>query len=369
MAERFSRFRDAGTGIQVFLPPVPPTGQGSPLVALLLPISVVLGFVRVALLVAIVLAWTLLSTMIGNLGRPLQSAIHSVFGRLFLLFVGFVWITKETVSLRSRGRAAQAQAKPLFNPQKGDLILCNWSSWVDVLVLLIAFNPTFVRPVVQERLGSGQAQTEKSNSPSATNRRKGAAARGQQHAEMAKTASEQGQGSGEARLLGWTEVSFAVVMLESGLCPPTGPQNALKSLDEILQHASGPVVVFPELVTSNNRGLLRFESILPHSWRSLFRATGALRIGKGQSNIFIMSIKHEPPSVTAPSTTLSVPAAPFSPLPHIVKLCFAPSTYSLTVRQLTEDESPTHASYIADAHAVQRPNALSDKCADLMSSL
>lgn len=75
------------------------------------------------------------------------------------------------------------------------------------------------------------------------------------------------------------------------------------------------------------------------------------------------------PTAITPSTTLSVPFPPFSPLPHLIRLCFSPSFYALSVRYLAEQESPTHPNFIADPNAVQRVNALMDKCADLMSSL
>ena len=84
---------------------------------------------------------------------------------------------------------------------------------------------------------------------------------------------------------------------------------------------------------------------------------------------FPLSIRHEVPTALTPSTTLSVPFPPFSPLPHLVRLCFSPSFYALSVRYLAEQESPTHPNFIADPNAVQRANALMDKCADLMSSL
>lgn len=298
MAERFSRFRDAGTGIQVFLPPVPPVGSASLLHVLLLPVGMALGIIRTLLVILFSLLWLTLNLTIGHLGRPIRSILHSFFGRILLFVIGFNWISEETVSLRGRGRANQAQNSITFSPKKGDIIMCNWSSWIDVLLLTIKFNPLFVRPVVKPGVNDVTSTNADNTSINPNKRRQGAASRGQQHAQMKSDSPKASSGvngtnhtSGEERLIGWNEVSFPLMILESGLCPPSRSTGSKVSFEEVIKKADGPIVVFPELVTSNNRGLLRFESILPHSWRSLYKATGAIRIGQGQSNLFIMSIK------------------------------------------------------------------------------
>lgn len=65
--EKYSRFRDSGTGIQVFLTPVPPASDSSPLgnVLLLIP-SLVVGLARAILLFAWGGLWALLSSTIGR---------------------------------------------------------------------------------------------------------------------------------------------------------------------------------------------------------------------------------------------------------------------------------------------------------------
>lgn len=84
--------------------------------------------------------------------------------------------------------------------------------------------------------------------------------------------------------------------------------------------------------------------------------------------------RYDAPSASTPSLSLSVPSAQASPLPHLVRLCFQPTLfrpYSLAVRFLPADESPTHAAFVADSSAgtSNRADPLGDKCADLMSSL
>lgn len=153
---------------------------------------------------------------------------------------------------RSRPTHTDATARDAFTPQKGDVILCNWSSWIDVLYLVTRFNPTFVRPVVSAPPTSGAATSSESRS-SAT-RRRDAATRGQQHAGIAtNTSAAQAQTSsvtGEQRILGWKQASFLDMMMRSGSIPETSEGKAnMKPLDSLLKEAdgAGPVVLFPEV--------------------------------------------------------------------------------------------------------------------------
>lgn len=101
--------------------PSQPVGSGSPLSIALLPIAVVLGIVRVALLIVLIALWSLLVVSVGAFGvskgravhvkhslsgyrqRDARGFIHAFFGRCLLLVIGFSWIGKENVSLKSRG--------------------------------------------------------------------------------------------------------------------------------------------------------------------------------------------------------------------------------------------------------------------------
>jgi hypothetical protein len=49
----------------------------------------------------------------------------------------------------------------------------------------------------------------------------------------------------------------------SGHAPPFPGAGSVLSLNQILENADRPVVVFPECTTSNGRGILRFADILP----------------------------------------------------------------------------------------------------------
>ena len=86
-----------------------------------------------------------------------------------------------------------------------------------------------------------------------------------------------------------------------------------------------------------------------------------------------VSSRHDAPTPLTPTSTLSVPSAFASPLPHILSMIATPSLTprTLTVRKLVGDESPTSQTFVADAGASmqQREGALVNKCAELTSSL
>jgi hypothetical protein len=162
-----------------------------------------------------------------------------------LFIIGFTWINTELVSLRSRGKATTAQGTAIFKPKKGDIILCNWSSWVDVLVLLVAFNPTFVRPIISPRSSDQQPSAKTS---SADRRRQGAAARGQQHhSSTAQPSATRVSPTSEERLVGWKAVSFIDMVFTAAIPPASKEINDARPLEDLLREAPSPLVIFPEV--------------------------------------------------------------------------------------------------------------------------
>ncbi|PWN52741.1 hypothetical protein IE53DRAFT_377886 [Violaceomyces palustris] len=366
MAEKFSRFRDAGTGIQVFLTPVPPASGTSALTLALSPISFVLGAVRVILISFLALIWSLFS-LGSTVGR-----LNSIFARAILFMIGFVWINVEHVSLRSRGRAASS-AKTPFAPGPGDLVLSNWSSWIDLLWLSTKFSPIFALPVVAPSARSTGTSTPGTESPARRkNVNKGSAA------YLPSSASQSTEET--HRLLGFRKASFLEVIRITGEAPLLDDgRNDYQSLDKICATSHSPVVVFPELVTSNNRGLLRFATIFPEAWRNLYRSTGALRMPKGQPKIFVLSFKHEPPTALLPTTVHSVPSGKSSsdtglnPAPHLWSLVNTlPASRGMTVRLLDPAESVTGPTYLSDpqlATNLKIEDPVAEACAGLVSGL
>ncbi|CAO1627871.1 unnamed protein product [Parajaminaea phylloscopi] len=385
--EKYSRFRDSGTGIQVFLTPVPPAASAPlPLVAIAALPRYAIAIARILLLfVAILPVWALLSVAVAPLAPALHSGIHAALARLVLLVLGFSIVSPENVSLRNRGRAAatssRAPSKP-WQPAAGDIVLSNFSSWLDILVALIQFNPQLTLPVVCAPVASADTSSSSTSSSSAAAakiaRRRNAGASVVADVNKAARSGEATEAE-ERTVLGFKPVSLLTAIRHVGRTPllVTDPASAgyadLATLSDAAKKApqGRPLLVFPELVTSNNRGLLAMgastPAIFPASWRNLVRVTGGLRMGKGQAELWVMSIKHDAPSTSAlgwggvTSATCSVaPDAKLQPvlswlhpIPHLVTLCkdltFA---RSIQVRLLDPDESPTSATYQGDAAVV-----------------
>ncbi|KAN0065798.1 hypothetical protein ACQY0O_000928 [Thecaphora frezii] len=382
MAEKFSRFRDAATGIQVFLTPVPPASSTSPISYLLLPATLALGAVRSVLIALLAGLWTLASFG-ASLGRG-----NGFFARAVLALLGFYSIKEEKVSLRSRGRATSSTSSIAFEPKKGDIILANHTSWIDLLYLSARFSPVFVLPIVSPSTAAAAGDTGAASSATSTGTpRRGTPRKNAMSANTRIETPGAEQSTSELReVKGFRRASVWEVIRRSGFTPivqgkEAGSEAPLK-LDQIAESAEAPVVVFPELVTSNNRGLLRFSAVFPASWRLLYRRTGALQIGAGQASLYILSFKHEPPSTLLPTTTHSVPThlAPtgrphdlgWNPIRHVWSLVATlPAPRALTVRMLDPTEAPTGSQYLADPSSINLEvlDPLADACATLVASL
>jgi len=107
--EKYSAFRDPGTGIQPFLPPVPPVGSGI-LVKVALPFGYVIGALRTLLLLALFMIYIalvrgvcLVFFPLPPLYRIVTGLLTSMISRLVLLLVGVWWIPVELVT-RKRGQ-------------------------------------------------------------------------------------------------------------------------------------------------------------------------------------------------------------------------------------------------------------------------
>jgi hypothetical protein len=80
---------------------------------------------------------------------------------------------------------------------------------------------------------------------------------------------------------GFRQVSFLRLIHLTGLVPPferSIPSGA-RSLEEIRQNATRPLIVFPECTTSNGRGLLRFASVFQKN------------VPVKQHQVFVMSVR------------------------------------------------------------------------------
>ncbi|KAG0664791.1 hypothetical protein C6P46_000928 [Rhodotorula mucilaginosa] len=307
MAEKYSRWRDQATGVQPFLYPLPPGNEVSTVLELIAwPFGAIAGVVRTLLVVLLLVAQTLAVEgilRIFSFVPPLYSTLSRVSNagicRTILALLGVVWINVDTIQLRKTGRSPP---KVPFDPKKGDIIIANSSSYIDLLFLVFRYNATLTLPIT-----SGAA--------SATS----------------------------AQIVGWRRVSLLRALFASG----TLPQQATTSetLTELVANADGPVVIFPECTTSNNRAVLKFGDFAP-------TAAGEVK----SARIFMLAFRYSPPTSFAPSLTHPIPtvAAPWLPIPlaHIYALTSRFVPYTLTIRRLHPSESPKQLDWSAMAETL-----------------
>ncbi|KAI9348380.1 hypothetical protein BD770DRAFT_421413 [Pilaira anomala] len=156
--EKYSRWRDAGTGIQPFLPPVPPRTDSSILVTLSNVLHIVIGpiqaIIKIILISLLGLLYILFVQVLGSLLTPIAplkrmwtSLFSKVLLRLVLFLAGFFHIKTETVSIRkSRGSTGRVESNRV---KKGDVIVTNWTSYIDVLYLASKYNPVFTQVYIE----------------------------------------------------------------------------------------------------------------------------------------------------------------------------------------------------------------------------
>ncbi|TFY83827.1 hypothetical protein EWM64_g190 [Hericium alpestre] len=204
--EKYSAYRDPGTGIQY---PIPP------------------------------------------LYRIVTHLFTAILSRSALLFLGLWWIPVESVT-RKRGRGNNKPES--WNPKAGDLIVANWCSWIELLWLAFRFNPVFVLPVSEPvQAPKEQVATPISRTPG---RRTGTGS-----ANIVSQATR--APTTRAPIVGFQQVSLLTIICHAGKMPrsTTDVGSNYQSLKEIQRQAGRPVVVFPECTTSNGRGLLRFADV------------------------------------------------------------------------------------------------------------
>lgn len=318
MAEKFSKFRDPGTGIQVFLTPVAASTSSSsslspsslgPVGLILTPIFVLLGLIR-ALIGGLFWALYLVSGSAGLL-------------RIVLWTFGFISLPVHTLSLGASGRktkSAVAGQSSVVAVKKGDLVLANHSSWIDLLILSYLHpGVKFVVPVIADsdrqqaqpakQAGQASRRTAKKNAMSANTR-------------MVAPTSPLTLSSAtvEIAILGYAVLPLTSAISFVGHLPPSTSQISSTihpDLESVLKSSSTPLVVFPEVVTSNNRALLTcsLPSTSPPSAKTCV----------------VTTIKYSPAS---PTSTTSVYSVPTSKLSHLFNILLLSLPYrSVAVRQ------------------------------------
>ncbi|KAG8934665.1 hypothetical protein FRC02_009492 [Tulasnella sp. 418] len=351
--EKYSTWRDAGTGIQPFLTPVAPQ-VSSPLIPIYRPFGYISGALRTLLLLIPLSLYgvghliSLLMTPIPVIRRGISYIFTAISTRLALAIAGIWWISVEVIT-KKRGRGHQEVES--WNPGAGDVIVSNWASWIEILWLAFRFNPVFVIPVAAP-LPEEDVQPLKSS----TGRRTGTGSAAISSPSTSATRVR-------SKILGFRQTSILGIVAHTGRCPlwsKTGEK--VESLEEIRSSIDRPLVVFPECTTSNGRGLLRFADIFDPK----------ISLPVKPFKVFIMCIRYDPPTTFTPALTHSVPNERIpNPLGHFFTLVSSLSlAYSVSIRLLAPSDSPSSGSFMVSDY-ITGPTAdpLGDVCGTLIAYL
>ncbi|KAJ2547178.1 Vacuolar protein sorting protein vps66 [Coemansia sp. RSA 1933] len=288
--EKYSKWRDQGTGIQPFLQPVPARSEQQGLKRILNAakqyiVGPVVAVVRLALLGALATVDAATATVgsliiVPSIRRAWTRCTRSVWARVALLVIGFYSVDTKTMSLlkgrRDTRKKSTKKAVKQSGVQSGDIIVANHVSYVDVLYLVAKYAPLFVEL-------DNATMNARPVSP-------------------------------------WTALRAPAKMTPALL--QAKDARPLKSITEEARAANrGPVVIFPENATTNGRALLH---LLP-----VFGEYGNL---DEKANIHIMAFKY-PFQSFSPAYSVGNQAA------HLFNMCCQVYN-SLTVRMLEPDEAP-----------------------------
>ncbi|KAG8746397.1 hypothetical protein FRC10_005108 [Ceratobasidium sp. 414] len=327
--EKFSAWRDPGTGVQPFLTPVPPQTARTLGDYASVALGTVLGILRSVLVALLALPFgvlhgvCLLLSPIPPLHRLVSRLSITVFGRVLLCVLGF------------------------------------WSVPTQIATRKARYNPLFVLPVYAPKPRSAAS----SDAPLTPGRRTGTGS-----AQIATSSAAPRQ-----QIPGFRTASLLEVILATGHVPPYGSSSSTitTTIEDIRARADRPLVVFPECTTSNGRALLRFADV--------FIAGEGKHIKhpvKG-FKLYVMCARYDPPMSRVPSATHSIPSQSTAfpnPLPHLFTLLFAPTLIqSLSIRLLAPSDSPSSGSFMASEiildSGVAPADEISEACAVLMAQL
>ncbi|KAF9226457.1 hypothetical protein BS17DRAFT_727900 [Gyrodon lividus] len=350
--EKFSAFRDPGTGIQPFLPLVPPA-ENAFLATSLAPIRGTLAVIRSLLVIVIAFLYFILVNVLSMILIPipplrrLVGAVSTVIlTRLVLYVLGFMWIPEELVA-RKRGKFPEIP----WSPKAGDIIVSNWSSWIDVLWLSYRFNPIFVLPLVDKPTPSVFSASDSTPISYRPGRMAGTGS--------AAISTPTRTPSPRQTIRGFHQVSLLSMIRITGRTPQSPSLSSFSTLEDIRKSAERPVVVLPECTTSNGRGLLRFA----HVFEGIDVPT------KGY-NVFVMCTRYDPPTTLQRTLAHPIASPTLNPLRHLFAISSALSLQSMSVRMLPLSESPSSQLFMV-SEVVPGPtvDVLSEACAVLIARI
>ncbi|KAF9816314.1 hypothetical protein IEO21_04179 [Rhodonia placenta] len=376
--EKFSAFRDPGTGIQPFLRPIPPTGSEALLIATS-PLRYAIGLVRTLLVLILGILHALIVEVVCQVLRsvpPLHRVVSHVFTALFarlaLLFIGLPWIPVQVVS-RKRGyayhprasecliltspRRRNSKTNETWSPGAGDLIVSNWVSTIEILWLAFRFNPIFVLPVSAAGEQAQQAATPSSPITRTPGRRTGTGS-----AAISSPAAR--APTPRVPILGFRQTSLFGMLQATGHIPSAVQAHTtssdVKSLEEIRGSADRPVVV-----------------AIPRCQRPLDKVQGVHHVcpvGAPLSTFrFILTplpCSYDPPTTFCPTLAHPIPYSALNPLPHIFSLTTSLAPYTLSIRLLSLADAPSSGTFVtSEFTAGQNSDILTEACASLIAQI
>jgi len=290
----------------------------------------------IALLYLAVQTVLLVLTPVPPLRRTLSWLLTALLVRSALAVMGIWWIS---VSLVSTKRSKQVVQKKQWNPKAGDLIISNWTSWIEILWLAFRYDPVFVLSSAEHPVTSTTLDGTVTN----THRRSAnATARLPERAE-----------SSRQPIQGFRRVSLLSMICATGF-PPHNASPYVSSLEHIRRAAGGPVVVFPECTSSNGRGLLRFAEVFSE-----------YQVPVKGFRVFLMCARYDPPTPFNSSLSHSVPS-PLNPVPHLYRISTAIPPHNVSIRLLNPAESPDSQLFMVSDVA---PNPTGDVLSEVSATL
>ncbi|KAK7061639.1 hypothetical protein R3P38DRAFT_2830651 [Favolaschia claudopus] len=353
--EKYSDYRDPGTGLQPFIPLIPP--PLSLVGKLTIWLTFLVGLVRTILVFAIFLVHLILVHVVSILFIPIpplhRFVTHffvALTARLSLAVLGVLWVSVDPVT-RKRGRGVKSTET--WKPKAGDIIVSNWVSWVEILWLAFRFNPIFVLPVAESSPSPATTAPASETVSHTPGRRTGT---GSANIAMAKRGI-----STRIPILGFRQVSLLSALRSTGYTPPFGNAKAgesHQSLEELRKRADRPIVIFPECTTSNGRALLRFANVFQQ------------QIPVRGFSVFVMCVRYDPPTEFAATLAHSIPTA-FNPLSHVFRAAASLAPQTVSIRLLAPSESPSSQLFLASEVLTDAsgPDQLADACAALIAQL
>ena len=212
--EKYSKWRDLGTGIQPFLPSIEHSSRLTlflkyyslgPLLALNRLLNILL-----LSLFHILLSYLISPLKLFKLNRIYSRLIDVILMRLWLFHAGFIYIESSIATLQKGARKTRVNSIV----EIGDIIVANHTSFYDLVYLQYAYSPVFVKI---DRNGNVYPCTI------------------------------------------WQMLN------QVGGIPDIEPKQNAMSLIEYSKIANAPIVVFPEGTTTNGRGILKFLPIFDNS--------------------------------------------------------------------------------------------------------